>query len=143
MKGSKNKSNIKIVLGSSKDELSGGNLNELVSSQEDENELQHSEDVDQQENKDKEINVESESKATIDCVPILTYLDEACSRWRINNFGLCLKESEMGSMLYDRLYDLAEKSKKERLCRILTDISAGKIVTRADSCKEPQEVKAL
>lgn len=129
---------MEVVLGSCKDEPRGDNSNELVTSPEDENELQHSEDVDQRQNKEKKINVESESKATVDFVPILTYLDEACSRWRINNFGLCLKESEMGSKLYDRLYDLAEKSKKERLCRIFTDISAGKIVTRADSSREPQ-----
>lgn len=72
----------------------------------------------------------------IDCVPILTYLDDACSHWRLNNLGLTLKESDVGMKLFDRLVDLAELHEKERLLRILTDIQAGRIVTRTESSKE-------
>lgn len=71
-----------------------------------------------------------------DDVPILTYLDEACSRWRINNFGLTLKDSNVGNKIFSRLVLLAKDHGKERLTRILIDIEEGKIVTRADSSKD-------
>lgn len=78
----------------------------------------------------------SDCQSALSCVPMLTYLDEACSRWRINNFGLTLKQTENGGLLFQTLWDLADAHKKERLCRILTDIESGKIVTRAESTKE-------
>ncbi|XP_052798652.1 protein saal1-like [Mya arenaria] len=71
----------------------------------------------------------------INCVPILTYLDEACSRGRLNNFGLTLKETEDGQSLFTRLQNLASQHKKERLSRILNDIDNCRIVKRADSAK--------
>jgi hypothetical protein len=75
----------------------------------------------------------SENGTSINCACILTYLDEVCSRWRLNSFGQCLKESDTGCKLYDQLFSLAEKFKKDRLCRVLTDISEGRIVNRAES----------
>lgn len=69
-------------------------------------------------------------------VRFLTYLDEACSRWRLNNLGLTLKESQTGQHLFDQLVALSKEHEKERLCRILNDISTGRIVNRSESCME-------
>ena len=70
------------------------------------------------------------------CVPILTYFDESCSRWRINNFGLTLKQTNNGNSLFKKIWDQAETHRKPRVCRILKDIDDGKIVTRAESTKD-------
>ena len=73
----------------------------------------------------------------VTCLPVLTYLDEACSRCRINNMALTLmnKVEEGGRNLLNKIYDTAQRHDKERLIRILNDIHAGKIVTRAQSRK--------
>ena len=73
----------------------------------------------------------------VTCLPVLTYLDEACSRCRINNMALTLmnKVEEGGRNLLNKIYDTAQRLDKERLIRILNDIHAGKIVTRAQSRK--------
>ena len=75
------------------------------------------------------------------CLPVLTYLDESCSRCRINNWALTLKSKveEGGRDLLDRIYVTAQRFDKERLIRILDDVHAGKIVTRAESHKVLEE----
>ena len=78
----------------------------------------------------------------IDCDPILTYLDESCGRWRLNNFGLTLMESDSGKDLFKSLKTLARRKDKERLSRILTDIEEGRIINRADSGKDIQDESA-
>ena len=82
-----------------------------------------------------------ENEQNTGCLPVLTYLDEACSRCRINNFALTLKSKveENGIDLLDKIYDAALRYEKERLIRILDDINAGRIVSRAESHKILEE----
>ena len=82
-----------------------------------------------------------ENEQNTGCLPVLTYLDEACSRCRINNFALTLKSKveENGIDLLDKIYDAALRYEKERLIRILDDINAGRIISRAESHKILEE----
>ncbi|XP_045175608.2 protein saal1-like [Mercenaria mercenaria] len=131
-----NDNNSQAAAHSSQDSSKEGNSNITEDSQEKESDSETQELKNSNKNENSDTETSEEKKPCIDNVPILTYLDEVCSRWRINNFGLCLKESDAGCRLYDRLYGLAEKNKNDRLCRILTDISEGRVVNRADSGKE-------
>ena len=75
------------------------------------------------------------------CLPVLTYLDEACSRCRINNMALTFmsKTEEGGKELLNQIYEMSQRLDKERLIRILNDVYAGKIVSRAQSGKVLEE----
>ncbi|KAL4225649.1 Protein saal1 [Mactra antiquata] len=88
---------------------------------------------------DNTIKQDDSQSADKDNVRILTYLDEACSRWRINNLALTLKESAAGKTLLDQLLRLSKQFGKERLCRILTDVNSGRIVNRAESTRDFDE----
>lgn len=85
---------------------------------------------------------QDESEQNAGCLPVLTYLDEACSRCRINNFALTLKSKveENGIDLLNKIYNAALRYEKERLTRILDDINAGRIVSRAESHKILEEI---
>lgn len=85
----------------------------------------------------KDISHNRRHEQNVEFLPILTYLDEACSRCRINNFALTLKSKveEKGNDLLGRIYEMAQRFDKERLIRILNDISSGRVVTRAESAK--------
>ncbi|XP_052228135.1 protein saal1-like isoform X2 [Dreissena polymorpha] len=74
--------------------------------------------------------------SVIDCGAILSYLDESCGRWRLNNLGLTLKASESGRKIFKQLSDLASEHRFERLGRILKDINEGRIINRADSSRD-------
>ena len=67
------------------------------------------------------------------CSTILTYLDDACSRSRINYLGLTLKATPSGTELFDKLDKLALENDKERLVRILSDVEVCRIVSPAES----------
>lgn len=92
------------------------------------------------ENHDGEI---TKATSKIDCVPVLEYLNEACSRRRINYFGLTLKNTETGNKLFEKLHELGVNHKMERLCRILGDVKVGKIVNRAESCTAQPDASAV
>lgn len=124
--------------------LKGGNTHDIDSLKEDNSlkgenkeESPKSEDVTVANDKGDNCNINTANETeTVTCVPVLTYLDEACSRWRINNFGLTLKQTNHGASLFRKMWDQAESNGKQRICRILKDIEEGKIVTRAESTKE-------
>ena len=87
--------------------------------------------------KEEKIAIDSQDDRNMNGLPVLTYLDESCSRCRINYFTLTLKnrKDQNGSDLLRKIYEHAKQFDKERLIRIFNDVHAGRVVKRAESTK--------
>lgn len=87
---------------------------------------------------DSENESEEETQKT-DVTKFLSYLNDSCSRCRINYLVLTMKESINEAFNpTELLTDLAAKHKKERLARITADALAGRNLDRSNSNTDSQ-----
>lgn len=87
---------------------------------------------------DSENESEEETQKT-DVTKFLSYLNDSCSRCRINYLVLTMKQSINEAFNpTELLTDLAAKHKKERLARITADALAGRNLDRSNSNTDSQ-----